>query len=113
MIPVGVSPPPSDGETPTLGSRQTWTTSTTGRASCGMGYTLALKQLDPFGRRELGRFFACGDAITWEDAVLILVALRGDQPVRFHRDCFEHVRAGLNMFATLVLDGSTPTWRTR
>jgi hypothetical protein len=73
-----------------------------------MTYTLALKRLDPFGRRELGECFACGDAITWEDTALILVALREGQPVRFHRECFEHFRAGLNMFAALVLDGSNP-----
>jgi hypothetical protein len=73
-----------------------------------VSYTLALKRLDPFGKRGLGACFACGESITWEDDKVVHVVLREEEPVQFHTDCFEQYRAGLNLFASLVLNGSDP-----
>jgi hypothetical protein len=74
-----------------------------------MSYVLALKRLDPFGRRDLGSCFACGETITWDDERLVEVTLRDRQPVPFHMSCFEHLRAGLNVFAEQILCGPDPT----
>lgn len=73
-----------------------------------MTYTLALRRLDPFGKGDLGACFACTEGITWEDDKLVEVALRENLCVPFHGECFEHFRAGLNLFAELVLYGAKP-----
>jgi hypothetical protein len=71
-----------------------------------VSYTLTLTRVDPFGKRELGRCFACGEALTWQDERLVHVSVRPKRMARFHRDCFEHFRAGLNLFAEQVLLGN-------
>lgn len=73
-----------------------------------MTYTLALRRVDPFGERDLGTCFACGETITWSDERLVRVDLRGERPVLFHTICFEHLRAGLNLFAERILAGGDP-----
>ncbi len=73
-----------------------------------MSSTMALKRLDPFGKRDLGGCAACGDWITWKDKEMVQVVVEERQPVSFHRSCFEAFRTGLNLFAELVLRGPEP-----
>lgn len=66
---------------------------------------MALKRVDPFGRRDLGPCASCGEGITWADIEMVQVAIEDRRPVSFHIPCFQALREGLNLFAEVILHG--------